>query len=464
MDFLLALEERDRIQSEPFELIIESCNALQKQFARGNELENRINLLECILEERDDEISKLKQDLSSAFKNGGIQLRKELNELQEKYSILNEERLELFQQQHQSTQRLLSMNDEIKTKDLFVKEKVQELKKQIDDLNYDHRILIQRNTDNEKTILQLRDELSDERIRSLSQENQLLIDRWLNKMNEEVQTINLANEIAEERALKIENSDKDFVQLKREDTIDIPINCSVPTTQSHEFSPFDHEISCIALSNDSQYLAAASFEKQLIVYNLNTRAIQSITDVEFSPFDDCILAASEDQMARIWSLKDGRLKLTLTGHSSRVGAARFIEGGNRIITGSNDCTIKLWDLKRGYCSRTFYTQSSCNDLCPIFGYGLSFASGHTDNNLKFWDSRSSECVKSMDDVHSMPIAGAFASIDGKYLLTTSKDNTIKLVDPRNPDNLIAVAGSNNGAIFFWDVLTAKSIDSLSSHT
>ncbi|RKP17853.1 WD40 repeat-like protein [Rozella allomycis CSF55] len=232
-------------------------------------------------------------------------------------------------------------------------------------------------------------------------------------MNEEVQTINLANEIAEEvkrRALKIENSDKDFVQLKREDTIDI------------------------------QYLAAASFEKQLIVYNLNTSinlgiklldeqyikfkgAIQSITDVEFSPFDDCILAASEDQMARIWSLKDGRLKLTLTGHSSRVGAARFIEGGNRIRLLLQNFLYTIIMQRLMPHIRLRVSNIQLDDR-------LSFASGHTDNNLKFWDSRSSECVKSMDDVHSMPIAGAFASIDGKYLLTTSKDNTIKLVDPR----------------------------------
>lgn len=58
----------------------------------------------------------------------------------------------------------------------------------------------------------------------------------------------------------------------------------------------------------------------------------------------------------------GVLQHTLTGHSAKVMAAKFLNGTSNVATGSHDRTLKLWDLKKNCCLRTLFAGSSCNDL------------------------------------------------------------------------------------------------------
>ena len=41
---------------------------------------------------------------------------------------------------------------------------------------------------------------------------------------------------------------------------------------------------------------------------------------------------------------------TLTGHSGKVFAAKFLDDGNKVVTGSHDKTLKIWDLKVRRCT------------------------------------------------------------------------------------------------------------------
>jgi autophagy-related protein 16 len=43
------------------------------------------------------------------------------------------------------------------------------------------------------------------------------------------------------------------------------------------------------------------------------------------------------------------LQHTLTGHSNKVLAAKFLGDQSKVVTGSHDRTLKLWDLKIRSC-------------------------------------------------------------------------------------------------------------------
>ena len=69
----------------------------------------------------------------------------------------------------------------------------------------------------------------------------------------------------------------------------------------------------------------------------------------------CALA---DGVAKVWSVKEGKLLGPLNGHTDRVTAVAFSADGAQMATGSGDTTARVWDPK---------------------GKQLAVMSGHTDS-------------------------------------------------------------------------------------
>lgn len=123
-----------------------------------------------------------------------------------------------------------------------------------------------------------------------------------------------------------------------------------------------------------------------------------------------------------------RFQHTLTGHSGKVMAAKFVGEATKIVTGSHDRTLKIWDLRSRACTETKFAGSSCNDLVTTDGSGSTIISGHFDKKIRFWDTRT-DCSAN-DIVLQGKITSLDLSKDCKYLISCVRDDTIKLLDLR----------------------------------
>ena len=121
------------------------------------------------------------------------------------------------------------------------------------------------------------------------------------------------------------------------------------------------------------------------------------------------------------------LQHTLTGHSAKVMAAKFL-GSSLLVTGSHDRTLKIWDLKNRSCTETKFAGSSCNDLVTTDSLGSTIISGHFDKKIRFWDTRTDS--SSNDVVLQGKITSLDLSKDGKMLLCCVRDDAINLLDLR----------------------------------
>lgn len=170
-------------------------------------------------------------------------------------------------------------------------------------------------------------------------------------------------------------------------------------------------------------------------------------------------------------MADQRLRHTLTGHSGKVMAAKFL-GSAFLVTGSHDRTLKVWDLKNRSCTETKFAGSSCNDL--VTTDSSSIISGHFDKKIRFWDTRTADCTG-----NDIPMQGKITSLDlskdSKFLLCCVRDDTINLLDLRQnkivrtfrSDNFKVgcdwsrvafsptcqrfAAGSADGSVFVWNI-------------
>lgn len=211
-----------------------------------------------------------------------------------------------------------------------------------------------------------------------------------------------------------------------------------------------------------------------------------VSAIDFDVQEQFVLGASNDFAIRVWGMHDHRQRHTLTGHSGKVLAGRFLSDPNKIVSGSHDRTLKIWDLRNRSCIKTIFAGSSCNDLVTTDGAGTNIISGHYDKRIRFWDIRS--------DGHRSDILlqGRVTSLDlsqedRTLLLCCTKDDTLQMIDLRmnkilmscvadgfkvqfdwtraalSPDAKYASAGSQDGKVYIWNVQNGEVANTLDEH-
>ncbi|KAM9543650.1 autophagy-related protein 16-1 isoform 6-T6 [Guaruba guarouba] len=266
----------------------------------------------------------------------------------------------------------------------------------------------------------------------------------------------------------------------------------VPTTAICVFDAHDGEVNAVQFSPGSRLLATGGMDRRVKLWEVLGDRCEpkgslsgsnaGITSIEFDSAGSYLLAASNDFASRIWTVDDNRLRHTLTGHSGKVLSAKFLLDNARIVSGSHDRTLKLWDLRSKVCIKTVFAGSSCNDIVCTEQCVMS---GHFDKKIRFWDIRTETIVKELE------LLGRITALDlnseRTELLTCSRDDLLKIIDLRisavkqtfsaqgfkcgsdwtrvvfSPDGNYVAAGSADGALYIWNVLTGKLERTLTKH-
>ncbi|XP_073530589.1 autophagy-related protein 16-1 isoform X3 [Phyllobates terribilis] len=266
----------------------------------------------------------------------------------------------------------------------------------------------------------------------------------------------------------------------------------VPVAALHTFDAHDGEVNAVRFNPGSRLLATGGMDRRVKLWEVVGDKCESkgsltgsnagITSIEFDSAGSYILAASNDFASRIWTVDDYRLRHTLTGHSGKVLSAKFLLDNARIVSGSHDRTLKLWDLRNKVCIKTVFAGSSCNDIVCTEQCVMS---GHFDKKIRFWDIRT-ECI-----VRELELHGRITALDlnpeRTELLSCSRDDQIKIIDLRasavrqtfsaqgfkcgsdwtrvifSPDGRFVAAGSAEGTLYFWNVMTGKVEKILGKH-
>ncbi|KAK2491909.1 hypothetical protein MC885_016637 [Smutsia gigantea] len=258
----------------------------------------------------------------------------------------------------------------------------------------------------------------------------------------------------------------------------------VPTAALCVFDAHDGEVNAVQFSPGSRLLATGGMDRRVKLWEVFGDKCEfkgslsgsnaGITSIEFDSAGSYLLAASNDFASRIWTVDDYRLRHTLTGHSGKVLSAKFLLDNARIVSGSHDRTLKLWDLRSKVCIKTVFAGSSCNDIVCTEQCVMS---GHFDKKIRFWDIRSESIVREME------LLGKITALDlnpeRTELLSCSRDDLLKIIDLRinavrqtfsapgfkcgsdwtrvvfSPDGSYVAAGSAEGSLFIWSVLSGK---------
>ncbi|KAF8819855.1 U5 snRNP-specific protein [Cardiosporidium cionae] len=217
------------------------------------------------------------------------------------------------------------------------------------------------------------------------------------------------------------------------------------------------EIFGLEFSPDGRNLASGGFDKNILIYNIygeceNWCVLKghqnAILEMHWSSDSRNIFSCSADRSLAVWDVENGRrikkfsntrsafvsayffpeMKECLVcagGHVSLVNSCNCARRGPPLlVSGSDDGTTKVWDLRTRKCSKTYESQYQV--LSVTFDDNASrIFSGSLDNTIRAYDLRMDSELEALQG-HTDSITGLDVSKDGRYLLSNSMDQTIRL--------------------------------------
>ena len=109
-------------------------------------------------------------------------------------------------------------------------------------------------------------------------------------------------------------------------------------------------INFIAYSPDGRYIATASFDNSVRLWNGQTGKfiktlrghVQSVYQLAWSADSRLLCSSSQDSTLKIWELRTNTMKIELPGHADEVYAVDWGPDGKKVVSGGKDCVLKIW--------------------------------------------------------------------------------------------------------------------------
>ncbi|WP_310481431.1 NB-ARC domain-containing protein [Chamaesiphon sp. VAR_48_metabat_403] len=194
----------------------------------------------------------------------------------------------------------------------------------------------------------------------------------------------------------------------------------------------------IASGGDDNHTKIWDLERERCIKTIvgHTNAILS---VKLSPDGSYLASGNEDTTIRIWSIDRQKIVQTLREHTNRVWSVNFSPDSRLLASGSADYTIKLWDWQVGNCLKTLRGHNSWVWRVIFSPDGRTLASTSYDQTVKIWDVNTGSCLHTLQGHTSpviyadfSPVRGASPGENGELLVSCDFAGIIKLWNPRLP--------------------------------
>jgi WD40 repeat protein len=193
-------------------------------------------------------------------------------------------------------------------------------------------------------------------------------------------------------------------------------------------------VTSVGFSPDNEKLVVGGMDQRLRVYRASDALLLeeipapvAVADVAFISDSRTLVAASGNNSLII----EQNLLSVSDGHVGAVSGAVFASNGDSLITAGADKTVRQWNLADGKQLREFTGVTAGVTSLDMSHDGTRLVAASMENVVHVWavDAESPAAVSpSATFIHPIAVRTASISDDGRYVVTGSDDNQIRVWD------------------------------------
>jgi len=214
--------------------------------------------------------------------------------------------------------------------------------------------------------------------------------------------------------------------------------------------------------------------------------------VAISRGNDRFVSCGGDRVVVLWDVSGVRAIRRFTGHEHRVNAVVLNADASVAISAGYDKTVRCWDLRSSSRAPVQVLTDAADSVSSLHVHDTRIMAGSVDGCVRIYDVRAAALA-----THTVgpPVTCAVMSRDGNCALACSLDDRLRLLDltsgqvlatyggaaapgaqrgykgsnykleaSLSSDDAHVLAGSEDGSVHVWDLVSAEERGMLKGHT
>ncbi|XP_059848232.1 WD repeat domain-containing protein 83 isoform X1 [Hypanus sabinus] len=252
-----------------------------------------------------------------------------------------------------------------------------------------------------------------------------------------------------------------------------------PNEQFRKLECKQGAVRAVRFNVDGNYCLTCGSDKTLKLWNPHRGTLlktytghgYEVLDAAGSCDNSQICSCSGDKTIILWDVATGQLVRKYRGHGGKVNCVQFNEESTVIISGSIDSLIRCWDCRSRKPEPIQILDEAKDGISSVKVSDHEILSGSVDGRVRRYDLRMGQLFA---DFIGSPITSVCFSRDGQCTLSSSLDSTLRLLDKEtgellgqytghkseqykldccfNESDTHVVSGSEDGQVYFWDLV------------